>query len=281
MNVRHQQKNQESITVIESNAGLTIGLAEVIRKHELLSLFIKRQISARYKQMLLGALWAVVEPLGLLLLLSLVFGWLLKVNTEGYPYPVYAFSGLAAWLLFSRATLATAGCLLDNMGLISKVYFPRLILPIAAVARELFDGMMMMVILLALALAYGFEPSYRFLALPLILFCAAILAFAIGLWFSALLVKFRDVRPMLTLALQGGMYATPIVYSATLVPERFRFAYELNPMLWIVEYSRWALLGKEIVVSTALYWSIAASVFVLVGGIVIFAIFERISVDVQ
>src|SRR3546814_1989688 len=142
----------------------------------------------------------------------------------------------------------------DNMGLISKVYFPRLVLPIAAMARELFDGMLMMAILLVLALAYGFSDLVRLLALPLVLLAAGLLARAAGLWFTALLVKFRDIRPLLTLVLQAGMYATPIIYSVNLVPERFRFVYQLNPMLWVVEFSRWALLGKEVAVTSALYW---------------------------
>src|SRR3546814_12018572 len=142
----------------------------------------------------------------------------------------------------------------DNMGLISKVYFPRLVLPIAAMARELFDGMLMMAILLVLALAYGFEPTVRLLALPLVLLAAGLLAMAAGLWFTALLVKFRDIRPLLTLVLQAGMYATPIIYRVHLVPDRFRFVYQPNPMLWVVEFSRWALLGTEVAIPSALDW---------------------------
>ena len=188
---------------------------------------------------------------------------------------------MAAWLLFSRASLAVAGCLLDNMGLISKVYFPRLILPIAAVARELFDGFLMMAILLLLAFAYGYPPSPRMLALPLILACSALLSLAVGLWFAAFLVKFRDIRPILSLCLQAGMYATPIVYSATLVPDRFRPFYDLNPMLWVVEYSRWALLGKEVSPSPALFWAGMVSLLLLLGGLSVFALYERMSVDVQ
>src|SRR3546814_10125722 len=122
-------------------------------------------------------------------------------------------------------------------------------------ARELFEGMWMRAIRLVLALAYGFEPTVRLLALPLVLLATGLLAMAAGLWFTALLVKFRDIRPLLTLVLQAGMYATPIIYSVNLVPERFRFVYQPNPMLWVVEFSRWALLGKEVAVTSDLYWS--------------------------
>ncbi len=255
MKAKHRQSPPEQVTVIEPVLRFSLGLASLWCSRELLSIFACRQISARYRQMLLGVLWAAMEPIGLLLLMTAVFCFLLKVDTKGYPYPVFAFSGMAAWLLFSRATLAVAGSLIDNIGLVSKVYFPRLILPIASVARELFDGLLMVAILLLLAFIYGFPPSPRMLALPLILICAAVLSLAIGLWFAAFLVKFRDIRPILTLALQAGMYVTPIVYSVNLVPERFRSLYDLNPMFWIVEFSRWALLGKTIVLSPALFWS--------------------------
>src|SRR3546814_4372559 len=133
----------------------------------------------------------------------------------------------------------------DNMGLISKVYFPRLVLPIAAMARELFDGMLMMAILLVLALAYGFEPTVRLLVLPLVLLAAGLLALAAGLWFTALLVTFRHIRLLLTLVLQAGMYATPIISSVNLVLVRFRFVYQLNPLLWLVDISRRPLARKR------------------------------------
>ena len=271
----------DGITVIQPSVRWSLGLTEALGRHELFRLFVQRQISARYRQMFLGMVWALVEPLGQLLLLTVVFGYLLKVNTGGYPYPVFAFAGMAAWLLFSRATLAVAGSLQENMGLISKVYFPRLILPLAAVARELFDAMIMIIVLLGLAMAYGFPPTPRLLILPVIFVCSGLLALAIGLWMATVIVKFRDVRPILSLGLQAGMYATPIVYSADLVPERVRFIYELNPMFWAVEYSRWALLGKEVVVSAALSWSVGVSVLLLLGGLMVFSLFERMSVDVQ
>lgn len=281
MSTKTQKAEHEPVTVIEPSVPWSLGLREALRRHELLSLFVVRQISARYRQMLLGVLWALVEPLGQLLLLTVVFGLLLKVNTGGYPYPVFAFAGLAAWFLFSRATLAVAGSLQENMGLISKVYFPRLILPLAAVSRELFDAMLMIILLLVLAWAYGIPPTLKLLALPFILIYSAILALGIGLWLATLMVKFRDIRPILSLALQGGMYATPIVYSADLVPERFRFAYELNPMYWAVEFSRWALFGKEVTINAALAWSAGGSLLLLMGGLITFSMFERMSVDVQ
>ena len=275
------KQKPEAITIIQPNLKLSLGIGEVLYRNELLSMFVKRQISSRYRQMLLGVLWALIEPLGQLLLITLVFGWLLKVDTEGYPYPVFAFSGMAAWLLFSRTVLATAGSLQENMALISKVYFPRLILPIAATVRELFDSLLMIMLLILLAQFYGFNLSWRLLAIPLVFILAAGIALSLGLWMAAIIVKFRDIRPLLNLALQAGMYMTPIVYSVEMVPERFRSVYELNPMYWIVEFSRWAMIGKDLVMSVALYWSVLFSIIIFFGGLIVFALFERISVDVQ
>jgi len=267
--------------VIEPQRGIKIGLADVLERRELLWMLTKRQIESRYRQMLLGIVWALLEPLGQLLMMTVVFGYLLRVASEGYPYPLFAFSGLTAWWLFSRATMAVAGSLLDNIGLISKVYFPRLILPLAATGREMFDNVVMLLVLLVLSVAYGYIPSSKALLLPLILFCAAVFALACGLWVASLMVKFRDVRPMLSLGLQAGMYATPIVYSAQLVPERFRAFYELNPMFWVVEFSRWALLGKTVEITSSFYWSLGFIVLSLAGGIIVFSAFEKMSVDVQ
>jgi lipopolysaccharide transport system permease protein len=215
------------------------------------------------------------------LLLTLVFGVLLKANTAGFPYPLFAFAGLAGWWLFSKALMAVAGSLQDNMGLISKVYFPRLLLPLAAAAKELFDSSILLAMLLVVSVSYGFWPSLQALwILPILLF-AALLGIGIGLWFCAIMVKFRDMRPMLTLILQAGMYATPIVYAAEMVPERFLSIYMLNPMYWVVELSRWALLGKAVAITPQFYWATGASLTVLVGGLLLFSFTEKLAVDVQ
>jgi lipopolysaccharide transport system permease protein len=267
--------------IIEPQRGVRVGFADVLERRELLWMLTKRQIESRYRQMLLGIVWALLEPLGQLVMMTVVFGYLLHVASEGYPYPLFAFSGMTAWWLFSRATMAVAGSLLDNIGLISKVYFPRLILPLAATGRELFDNVLMLLVLLALSAAYGYIPTGKLLAFPMILLFAALFALACGLWLASLMVKFRDIRPMLSLALQAGMYATPIVYSANLVPERFRALYELNPMFWAVEFSRWALLGKTLEITSSLYWSLALVALLLAGGLAVFSVFERMTVDVQ
>jgi lipopolysaccharide transport system permease protein len=275
------QQSSGEYRVIEPGRRLSFGLSGLYARRELLWLLTRRQISARYRQMLLGIVWALLEPLGQLLILTLVFGVLLRVDTGGYPYPLFAFAGMTGWWLFSRTTTAVAGSLQDNMGLVSKVYFPRLILPLAATGKELFDNLLMLVILLAISIAYGYLPGPKVLLLPLILLYGAIVAIGCGLWLAAFMVKFRDIRPMLGLALQAGMYATPVVYSADLVPVRLRPFYELNPMYWVVELARWALLEKPITVTTSFYVSWAAVFLLVVSGLVVFSRYERMTVDVQ
>ncbi|EFO33991.1 ABC-2 type transporter [Roseibium sp. TrichSKD4] len=269
------------IRIIERQRNWSFGLTEAAQRSELLVMLAQRQISARYRQMLLGVFWAALEPLGQLLMLTLVFGFLLRVDTGGYPYPLFAFAGLTAWWLFSRNLLAVASCLQDNISLISKVYFPRLILALSASVKELFDIVIMLVLLLSVATIYGYTPTAKALVLfPLLLF-AALLSLGLGLWLASLMVRFRDVRPMLALILQAGMYASPILYSPALVPERFQFYYQLNPMYWVVELSRWGLLDKPLTITSSFYWSLLLSISVIASGLLVFSATEKMAVDVQ
>lgn len=269
------------IHVIEKRRGLGFGLADVFERRELLSMLTQRQIATRYRQMLLGFFWAALEPLGQLLMLAIVFGGLLRVDTGGYPYPLFAFAGLTGWWLFSKNLMAVAGSLQDNMAMISKVYFPRLILPLASTGKELFDSAVMLVLLLLVSTIYGYAPGLRVVVLIPVYGFAALLSLGIGLWLASLMVRFRDVRPMLSLFLQAGMYATPIVYAAELVPQRFLVFYQLNPMYWVVELSRWALLGKPIALTASFYWALGLSGIVVISGLLVFSLTEKMVVDVQ
>lgn len=271
----------DEIRVIERQKHFGFGIMEAARRPELLVMLSQRQIASRYRQMFLGVFWAALEPLGQLLMLTLVFGFLLKVDTGGYPYPLFAFAGLIAWWLFSRTLLAVAGCLQDNMGLISKVYFPRLILALAASVKEIFDIAIMLVLLLVVAVIYGYIPGAKVVVLvPLMLF-AGLLSIGLGLWLASLMVRFRDVRPMLGLILQAGMYASPILYSPALVPERLQFYYQLNPMYWVIELSRWGLLDKAVSITPSFYWSLLLSIGVIASGLLVFSATEKMAVDVQ
>ena len=256
-------------------------MREVWRYRGLIGLLVQRHIASRYRQMILGSLWAVLEPLAQLLLMTAVFGWLLRVDAEGYPYPIYAFAALVPWMMFSRTTMAVAGCLQENMGLISKVYFPRLVLPIAATLRELFDGFVHLALLIAVALAFGFYPGPKLLLAPLALVPVALAGTAVGLCAAAIMVKYRDLRPVLSIALQAGMYATPILYSAKLVPAGLLGVYQTNPMYWGVEAFRWLLLDRPVVATASLAVAVGGVLGLLAVGIAVFAVYEKMTVDVQ
>lgn len=268
--------------IIEAKSRRTLpDWAELWQHRELVQLLTYRQIAGRYKQMLLGGLWAVLEPLATLALMTVVFGAVLRVDTNGFPYPVFAFAGLIPWLLFSRATQAIAGSLQENMALLSKVYFPRLILPMVALFRELFDSLITVAILIILAAVYGFFPSWKYLLILPALAMVGLGAAAIGLWVAALMVRLRDIRPLLTIVLQAGMYLTPILYSPSMVPDRFMPLYQLNPMYWAVELFRWILLGQDFYLTPSFYVAMGLTLVLLVTGLLVFSVYEKVTVDVQ
>jgi len=259
----------------------SLGLGEVWGRRELLRLLTVRAISTRYQQMLLGFFWSLLEPLALLAMMTFVFGFMLRAPSNGFPYPVFVFAGLLPWLLFSRATMASSGSLQEHMGLISKVYFPRLILPLSVTAREVFDSLVMTVCLVVIAAAFGFWPTWRVLLLPVLIAYIAVLSLGVGLWTASIMVKFRDIRPLLSIALQFGLYASPIIYSSSAVPEAWRFYYQLNPMYWPIEASRWVFLGQPVEVTPALHISAAFGLALFVSGVFVFSIYEKLTVDVQ
>lgn len=270
------------VTIIDAERrSSSLSLGEVWQRRELLYLLVRRHLSSRYRQMALGGLWVVLEPMAQLLLLTVVFGLLLRVDTNGYPYPVFAFAALTPWYLFSKVTLSVAGSLQENMGLISKVYFPRLILALAALAREYIDSMVTVVLLVLLAWCFGFPPEPRLLLAPVVMLAVGLAGMGIGLWCAPIMVKLRDVRQILSIALQVGMYATPILYSPALVPARALPYYQLNPMYWAVEMFRWLMLGQPFAVTISLAIGWLAALLVLISGLFIFAIFEKDAVDVQ
>jgi lipopolysaccharide transport system permease protein len=268
--------------IIKPESGLArLDWREIYRSRELAWVFIKRGIAVRYRQMALGILWSFLEPLGLLALTTLVFGLMIRVPTGPYPYPVFVFSGLIPWLCFSKATTGAANSLLENIGIVSKVYFPRVLLPLTAAVRELLDSAMLFAVLLLLAWLYGYGPSARIIFAPVLLLYVALPALGLGMAVGSISIKFRDFRPLLALLLQAGFYTTPIFYPPELVPPRFKAVYELNPMYWGVELSRWITLGKPLVISPSFYLSIALSLAVVAVAYVIFARYERIVVDAQ
>ncbi len=182
----------------------SLNLREILFYRELIWVFVKRGISSRYRQMALGITWSFLEPLGLLLLMSIVFGYLIRVPTEGYPFTVFVATALIPWMYFSKATNAAANSLHEQLSIISKIYFPRVIIPVSAVVREFFDLLVLFVILMLLNLGFGYWPTWRMVLMPLLLVYITLPALGVGLAVSSISVKYRDFRPLLTIALQAG-----------------------------------------------------------------------------
>lgn len=265
---------------IEPPTGWTsLGLRELWDYRELLYFLTWRDVKVRYKQTALGAAWAIIQPVFMMLVFSLFFGRLAKMPSDGIPYPIFTFCALLPWQLFAHALTESSNSLVANERLITKVYFPRLVVPIAAVLGGLVDFAVAFVILLGLMVYYGIVPTSAIITLPGFIILAIMTALAVGLWLSALNVKYRDVRYTINFLIQFWLFATPIAYPSSLVPERWRALYGLNPMAGVVEGFRWALLGTK--PPGAMLWvSIGVVLLLLVGGLFYFRRMEQEFADV-
>lgn len=258
-----------------------LDLADAWAHRELLWLLMWRNVTSRYAQMALGMVWAILEPLALLLTLVLVFGYFVRVDTGNIPYPVFVFAAQIPWLLFSKATMNAVGCLQEHMALVSKVSFPRLLLPFASVFRDLFDSAILVVILIFVGAAYGYLPTWRLIAVPVILIGVLTYAIAIGLWLAGSAVRMRDIRPLMQIILQMGFYISPILFPASLVPPSILPIYMMNPLYWAIELSRWAFLGQTVVIHPSFFVALLVVAVAFVSGLFVYAAQERASVDVQ
>lgn len=270
-----------STLVIRPSKGfLSLNLKEVWRYRELLYFLVWRDVKVRYKQTALGAAWAIIQPVMTMIVFSIFFGRLAKIPSDGIPYPVFAFTALLPWQLFAFALTDSSNSLVGNQNLITKVYFPRLVIPISSVLAGLVDFAIAFVVLLALMLYYGITPTAAIVLLPLFVLLAIVTALAVGLWLSTLNVKFRDVRYTIPFLTQLWMFATPVAYPSSLVPKPWRALYGLNPMAGVVEGFRWALLGKSGNPGALLWVSITAVVLLLIGGLYYFRRTEATFADI-
>jgi lipopolysaccharide transport system permease protein len=273
-----------STILIRPTRGLaSLGLRAVWEYRELLFFLVWRDVKVRYKQTALGVLWVVLQPLVSMAIFTVLFGVLLKVPSGDAPYPVFAFAGLLPWNYFSQSLSRASTSLVNSSHLITKIYFPRLVIPLSGVFSSLVDFAISFVVLLILMLLYGVTPSARMLLLPALLLLALVTALGFGLWLSALNVKYRDVGYLLPFLIQIWMYLTPVVYGSSLIPERYRFLLSLNPMTGVVEGFRWALLGGELesyLSAPLLALSVGIALAVLVSGAVFFRTTERSFADV-
>ena len=258
---------------------LALGLGDLWRYRELLLFLTWRDIKVRYKQTLLGAAWAVLQPLLMMLIFSLIFGQLAGLPSEGLPYPIFTYTALLPWQLFASALTNASNSLVGSQSLVSKVYFPRLVIPIASILPGLVDFCISCAVLVGMMFLYHVPFSGHVFTLPLFLLLALASALAVGLWLSALNVEYRDVRHLVPFLTTFWQYATPVAYSITLIPEKWRPLYSLNPMTGVVEGFRWALLGSGDIAD--LKWiSVLIVGLLLVSGLVYFKRMEDTFADV-
>lgn len=269
------------VVVLRPRTGyLDLDLAEVWRYRELLYFLIWRELKVRYKQAAIGAGWAIIQPVFMVLIFSAVFGMFARIPSDGFPYPVFAFTAVLAWTYFSQALGRCSTGLVDDAELIRKIYFPRLILPFAAVVAPLVDLLIALPILLAMMLWYGIIPSPNILMLPLFVLLALLLALACGLWLGPINVRYRDIKHVIPFLIQVWMYASPVVYPVSMVPERWQLLYSLNPMVGVIEGFRWAVLGQGSPNLVAIAISAVAVLVLLAGGLVYFSRMQRYFADV-
>ncbi|MEQ1730667.1 MAG: ABC transporter permease [Vicinamibacterales bacterium] len=270
-----------AVTRIEpSRALVPVNLGELWEYRSLLYLLVWREVKVRYKQTALGVAWAVIQPVMTMTVFSIFFGRLGGMPSDGFPYPVFAYCALLPWQLFSFAMTEASNSLVANQRLVSKVYFPRLVLPMASVVVGLVDFGISFGVLAAMMAYYGIMPGVAILTLPLWTLLAVGTALSMGLWLSALNVQYRDVRYTLPFFTQLWMFATPVAYSSSLVPPMWRTLYGLNPMVGVVEGFRWALLGSTTSPGSIVAVSVAAVIMLMTGGLFYFRKTERTFADV-
>lgn len=257
-----------------------INWRELWAYRELLYFLTWRDIKIRYKQAALGVAWAILQPVITMIIFSVIFGSLAKLPSGGIPYPVFSFVALLPWLLFSGALSRIGNSLVSDKNLLTKIYFPRLTIPLSAVGAALFDFAISFVILIGMMVFYGIRPTWALLTFPLFIILAVVTAIAVGLWFAAVNVQYRDVQYALPFIIQAWMYASPVAYSTELIPPGvWRTLYGLNPMAGVIDGFRWALLGTQFPDLPLFLVSILVMVILLVTGLMYFKKMEEYFAD--
>jgi lipopolysaccharide transport system permease protein len=275
-----QPPSQVALRIAPSRGWAPLNLAELWRYREIVFFLAWRDIKVRYKQTALGAAWAVIQPFFTMVVFSLFFGKMAQIPSDGVPYPVFSYCALVPWSFFAQGLTQSANSLVGSSNLIKKVYFPRLAVPLATIASGLIDLMIAFVVLLGMILFYGIVPSWHVVWLPAFVLLALVTSLGVGLWLSALNVQYRDVRYTIPFLTQFWLFVTPIAYPSSLLPERWRVLYGLNPMVGVVDGFRWALLGTGSAPGLEMAASTAVAAVVLVAGLYYFRRMERAFADV-
>lgn len=264
-----------------SKGWVSLKLNEVWAYRELLLFLTMRDIKVRYKQTVIGAAWAIIQPLMTMVVFSIFFGALAKIPSDGIPYPIFSFAALVPWSLFAYGLTEASNSLVGSGNLIKKVYFPRLIIPLSSVMAGVIDFLLAFAVLLIMMLCFGIVPTWNVLWLPLLVLLTLVTSLGVGMWLSALNVEFRDIRYIIPFLTQFWMFITPIAYPSSLIEnETLRALYGLNPMAGVVEGFRWALLGTDTAPGPVIIVSALAAVGLLVSGMYYFRRMEKSFADV-
>jgi lipopolysaccharide transport system permease protein len=292
--VTHQERQEEAaerlhtpaaprtplFVVTPSRGWISLQLGSLWEYRELLYFLVWRDVKVRYKQTVLGVMWAVLQPFMTMVVFSIFFGRLGQMPSDGLPYPIFTYTALLPWQLFVGSLASSGNSLVVNQGLVTKVYFPRLVIPLSAVFVGLVDFSVSFVILLGLMMYYGIAPTVAVVFVPLFVLLALAAALAVGVWLAALNVQYRDVQYTIPFLTQFWLFLTPIAYPSSLVPERWRVLYSVNPMVGVVDGFRWALLGQTTPPDASIGVSLLVTSILLLGGLVYFRRMERSFADV-
>ena len=274
------KKDQDRKSIIKSTHGwAALNLRDLFLYRELIFFMTWRDLKVRYKQTLLGASWAILQPFLTMVVFSIFFGNLAKVPSDGVPYPIFSYTALIPWTLFSKALQDASRSLVANSHMITKVYFPRMILPLSSVMAGVVDFLIAFVVLLGMMVFFNIFPTANVLVLPLFLVLALVTAVGVGLWLSALNVLFRDINYVLPFLTQFWMYLTPVAYPSSMIPSEWQVIYALNPMTGVVEGFRWALLGTGQPPGMMTLVSSITAVVLLISGMFYFRRMERLFAD--
>jgi lipopolysaccharide transport system permease protein len=280
VDTRHIQDSPPTTLIIRPpRKWVPVDLHELWNYRELLTSFTIRDIKIRYKQTALGFLWAVIQPLFMMLIFTVIFGNFAKIPSDGIPYPLFSFAALLPWMLFSEGLTRSTMSMVTNSNIMTKVYFPRLIMPISGILSPLVDFAVSISILVLMMAYYGFVPTINVIFLPLFILLALATSLGVGLWLAALNVKYRDFQYTVPFIVQLWMYASPVVYPASMLPAAIRPIYGLNPMAGVIEGFRWALLGTEIP-GSIIFVSVSVVIVLLVSGMFYFRRMEQYYADI-
>jgi lipopolysaccharide transport system permease protein len=279
---------QEEVLYLKASSGWAfLNLGELWRYRELIYFFIWRDIKVRYKQTMLGAAWAIIQPFFTMVVFTIFFGRLAKVPSDNVPYPIFAYTALLPWGMFTKALSDAGRSMISNRAMITKIYFPRLVIPLSSVLSGVVDFAIAFVVLLGMMVYYNTAPGSEYQIsitsavwlLPLFILLALVTALGVGLWLSALNVIYRDINYIIPFLTQFWLFITPIAYPSSLIPERWRLIYALNPMTGVVEGFRWALLGTDTAPGPMLAVSTTIAIIVLITGLFYFRRMERTFAD--